>query len=54
MPVLHNPAGPASLKAKFTLQNLLVNDGVVSSRSAESRRAIAQKWGSPIGFSSVA
>jgi hypothetical protein len=43
MPVLQKPAEPACLKAKFALHDLVVNDGPVSSWSADSQRAGAQK-----------
>ena len=39
--------------AKFALQNLLVDHGLVSSRTADTRRAIAHESGSPIGFLNV-
>jgi hypothetical protein len=54
MPVLDKPAEPACIKAKFTLHSLLVDHGVESSWSADSRRAIAHESGSPIGFLNVA
>jgi hypothetical protein len=41
-------------EAKFALHNLVVNDGVVSSWLADSRRAIAHESGPPIGFLNVA
>ena len=40
--------------AKFALHRLLVDPGLVSSWSADSRRAIAHVSGSPIGFPNVA
>jgi hypothetical protein len=43
-----------AFEARFTLDSLLVDHGVVSSWSAESRRAIAHESGSPIGFLNVA
>jgi hypothetical protein len=54
MPVLHKPAEPACLEAKFTLHSLLVDPGVVSSWSADSRRAIAHQSVSPTGSPNVA
>jgi hypothetical protein len=41
-------------EAKFALHSLVVNHGVVSSWSADSRRAIAHESGYPIGFPNVA
>jgi hypothetical protein len=41
-------------EAKFALHHLVVNDGVVSSWSADSRRAIARESGCQIGFPKVA
>ena len=54
MPTRHKSAELACLKAKFTLYNLIVNHAVVSSWSADSRRAIAHESGSLIGFPKVA
>jgi hypothetical protein len=41
-------------EARFTLHNLLVDHGVVSSWTADSRRAIAHESGSSFGFPNVA
>jgi hypothetical protein len=41
-------------EARFILDNLVVNHRVVSSRSADSQRAIAHESGSPVGFPNVA
>jgi hypothetical protein len=40
--------------ARFTLNSLLVDHGTVSSRTADSRRAIAPESGFPIGIPGVA
>jgi hypothetical protein len=40
--------------ARFALQSLRVDDGIVSSWSAHSRRAIAREPASPMGFPNVA
>jgi hypothetical protein len=54
MPVLHKPAEPDCFEAKFALHSLVVDRGVVSSWSADLRRAMAHESGSPIGFLNVA
>jgi hypothetical protein len=54
MPVLHKPTEPACFEAKFVLHSLVVNHGVISSWSADSRRAIAHESGCQIGFLNVA
>jgi hypothetical protein len=40
--------------ANFTFHSVLVDHGVVSSWTADTRRAIAHESGFPIGFPSVA
>jgi hypothetical protein len=50
MPAPHKPPEPACSEAKHPFQNLVVNHGVVSSRSADSRRTTAHESDSSTGF----
>jgi hypothetical protein len=54
MPVLHKPAEPDCFEAKFAPRSLLIDRGVVSSSSADSRHATAHESGSHFGFPNVA